>query len=266
MVGSKVLSSEGFRLHRHPASFRRFDETVVFIHHFQGSNKTPWRHYRYLNDKGFDCITFDLLLGSDQLKVTDYHSFYRYLPKGVFYIWKRQIQDIFDSIEGNKIAYGFSGPALSMLWACQERSDIKKVVCDGGPFDNIYQNSRRMFEVEKGISNPLLNKVSAAFGTAAWGYRPVRRLHQILKNWNLNVPILSIRGIIDPIVQVDSIRRVFAPHTFLNIQTLELRFGKHLDGLRDFPEEYCKTLLPFIKEGLNQKSKKQFDTSPTLDN
>ena len=167
-MGSEVLTPEGFKLHYHPAQKKKYKETIVFVHHMWGNHKTTWRHYRYLNEKGFDCVSFDLLLGAD-LKNQNWHPEMKYIYKGVFYVWTRQIRSILDSVEGDKIVYAFSGPALSAIWASENRNDVKKLICDGGPFHEIYRNSRNFFYHELGIKNPTLNKVSTFFGTAIWG-------------------------------------------------------------------------------------------------
>lgn len=221
----------------------------MFVHHMWGSHRTPRRHFQYLNDKGFDCVTFDLLLGSEE-QPTQWHADLKYLYKGIFYLWTRQIRAVLNSIEGPKIVYAFSGPSLSALWASQGRSDIKKVICDGGPFHNIYSNTKNFFRDVVGIKNKVLNKAFAFVGTALWGIQPLRKLHQVLSLWPKAIPILSIRGEADNIVSLESIQQVFAPHPNLNLTVLQLKHGKHLDGLRDFPEEYKACLQPFIKQGL----------------
>lgn len=216
-----------------------------------GNHKTTWRHYRYLNEKGFDCVTFNLLMGSD-LKKFEYHPVLKYLYKGVFYVWTRQIRSALDTVDGDKIVYAFSGPSLSAFWACEGRSDIKKFICDGGPFDKIYSNTRNFFYHEVGITNPFLNKIAAWLGAVIWGYQPIEKLHKILRQWKKSIPILSIRGKMDNIVAIESIDEIFQPHSDLKIQTIELQYGKHLDGMRDFPDQYCKALLPFVKEDLQE--------------
>ncbi len=254
MVGSKILTQttrEGFNVYYHRATEKKFKPTVVFVHHMWGSHRTTWRHYRYLNDKGFDCVSFNLLMGSE-LKKFSWHPDLLYAYKGVFYIWTRQIRSILDSIEGDKIVYGFSGPSLSAIWACHGRNDIKKVIVDGGPFHQIYENTRNFFAEEVGVKRPLPNKVVSYLGSAIWGFRPLEKLHRVLRVWPKSIPILSIRGVQDDIVDIDSIRQVFNKHPDLKISVLELPYGRHLDGMRDFPDIYTKALLPFIKNSLQK--------------
>ena len=247
MVGSKITSttSAGFTLYHHKATEKKYKETVVFVHHMYGNHKTTWRHYRLLNDMGYDCITFDLVMGS-QLKGSAKHPYLKYLYRGVFYLWSKQIRSILDEIEGDKIIYAFSGPALSAFWAAGTRTDIKKFICDGGPFKRIWRNTRNFFYHELGIKNPTLNKISSFFGVSIWGIGPLEKLDRVLKRWNTDIPILSIRGIKDNIVHIDSMREVFTPHEHLKLTVVEFPEGKHLDGLREFYEEYKSRLIDFL--------------------
>ncbi len=180
-----------------------------------------------------------------------YHPELKYLYKGVFYIWTRQIRSVLNSIKGPKIVYAFSGPSLSALWACQGRDDIIKVICDGGPFHQLYNNTQNFFYKEMNIHNKWINRLVTLGGTAMWGYKPLTKLHQVLSFWPKKIPILSIRGVEDDIVNIDSIRDVFKVHPNLTLTELELQYGRHLDGMRDYPQEYCRTLLPFIKKDLD---------------
>lgn len=248
-MGSEVLSPKGYKLYYHPSSNKQYKQTVVFVHHMWGNHKTTWRHYRYLNDKGFDCVSFDLVMGSDLNKYRPHHLL-KYFYKGVFYIWTRQIRDILDEVDGDKIVYAFSGPSLSALWASHGRNDVIKVIVDGGPFHKVYENSRNFFYHELGIKNPILNKICAFLGKTIWGYKPLKKLHRILNKWAIHVPILSIRGEQDNIVDIHTIDDVFSPHSNLNLTVLELPHGRHLDGMKSFPEVYCKAMLPFIKKNL----------------
>lgn len=248
-MGSEVLTKDGFRLYYHPSSKKKYKATVVFVHHMWGNHKTTWRHYRYLNDKGFDCVTFDLLMGSNSRNFK-FHPLMKFFYKGVFYIWSRQIRSILDSVKGDKVVFAFSGPSLSTFWACNGRTDILKLICDGGPFDHIYKNSRNFFRIEFGITNRYLNAVVTWIGSLIWGYKPLPKLHKVLFQWSRSVPILSIRGCKDNIVALDSIRSIFNRHKNLRLEELELPYGKHLDGMREFPDQYCKTLMPFLKKDL----------------
>lgn len=247
-MGSKVITSHGYRIYTHPASEKKHSETVVFIHHMGGNHNSTWRHVRHLNDQGYDCISFDLLVGS-RLKNLVWHPKLSLMYKGVFYLWSQQIIDILNFVESPKIVYAFSGPSLSAFWACHKRTDILKFICDGGPFHNIYSNTRNFFYHEMNIKTPLLNKASAFIGSSIWGLKPLGKLHHVLNQWPQHIPILSIRGTQDPIVAIKSIDRVFSPHHSLSLQVFEMPEGKHLDGLKNFPELYTQTLHRFLQNG-----------------
>lgn len=246
-MGSKVVGSKNFRLHHFPASKKQNKPTVVFIHHMGGNHRTPARHVRLFNRWGYDCVTFDLLLGTN-LKNLYLHPLIRKLPHGVFEIWYEQIIHVLSEVPGTKIVFSFSGPSLAALRACHSRQDVQHMICDGGPFEDIYKNTRHFFEHEMNVRQNALNKVAAFVGSALWGYRPLDKLHGALDAWNSRIPILSIRGEADPIVAIESIRKVFAPHPHLPLEVHEISKGAHLNGLRDFGIEYEAALAQFLKK------------------
>ena len=230
------------------------NKTVVFVHHVGGSHKSTKRHSSLLNEKGFDCVCFDLFLGFRSIEFSSIakiqkilrNPLLRFLHRGLFYVWSQQIQEVLDKVEGDKILYCFSAPCLSGLWAASNRQDVKKVICDGGPFAQLYKNSKNFFGFQLGLQQKQINALVSFFGIAFWGYRPLSKLHRILSQWQ-GKPILSIRGEEDSMVFIDSIRSVFEPHCHLDLKVLEIQGGGHLNGLRDFPEIYTKTLFDFLE-------------------
>jgi pimeloyl-ACP methyl ester carboxylesterase len=231
--------------HYHPAKVQKFSPTVVFVHHMWGSHKTTRRHQLLVNELGYNCISFDLLFGS-QIKTIFPSPLILSAYKGIFHLWMRQIHGVLDQISGEKILYSFSGPCLSSLWAASERQDIKKVICDGGPFEQIYSNTKNFFIHEMGIKQPALNSLAAFAGTALWGLSPLDKLHRALEIWPHDRPILSVRGKLDPIVAIDSIDAVFRQHPHLNLKLLEIEQGQHLDGLKRFPKVYKPAISDFL--------------------
>lgn len=218
---------------------------MILIHHMWGSHRTVQRHVKYLNSIGYDCISFDLILGTENFEI-QFHPLLRYLYMGVFYIWMRQIRIVLDEIPGDKIVYSFSGSSMSAIWAIDKRTDILKLICDGGPSHDYYHSSRNMFRLETGIRNNWLNSLSAFLGSSMWGIRPNPKLHEVLDTWNPNVPILSIRGTDDNIVSIEHINQVFTPHPRLPLTIVEIKGGRHLNGLRDFPDIYTQEVFRFL--------------------
>ena len=248
------LNQNHFAIHYHRARKKTENKTVIFVHHVGGSHKSTKRHYSLLNERGFDCVSFDLFLGfrsMEFLSITRIRKIlgnplFRSLHRGLFYVWTRQIQEVLDKVEGDKILYCFSAPCLSGLWAASNRQDVKKVICDGGPFAQLYKNSKNFFGFQLGLQQKQINALVSFFGIALWGYRPLSKLHRVLSQWG-DKPILSIRGEDDAMVFIDSIRNVFKPHSHLDLKVLEIQGGGHLNGLRDFPELYTKTLFDFLE-------------------
>lgn len=238
----RVLKDD-FPIYHFPASERKYKETVVFVHHMWGSYKSPWRHFKCLNEMGFDCVSFDLIFGSRQ--TLGFHPLLRYLPMGLFYVWLKQIQRVFDQVHGDKILYCFSAPGLSGLMACENRKDIKKVICDGGPFYNLYRNSKNFFAFQ-GIKQKQLNALFS-LGFLTFGLHPLFCLSGVLNRWK-DIPILSIRNLNDTMVSIESVKKVFDPHKHLDLKILEIPIEGHLNGLRDSPEPYCKALEEFLQK------------------
>jgi pimeloyl-ACP methyl ester carboxylesterase len=245
VVGSKIITKGGIRLYYHFSLQKTHSETIVFVHNMFGSHKSSSRHYRYLNEIGYDCVSFDLILGAKTLKNFDF-KFLKYISKGVFYLWQMQIEAVLDLIEGDKIIFSFSGPCISALNAATKRTDVRKIICDGGPFGHIYSNTKNLFAKLFNISSQPLNSSISLLSSCLWGFNPIKQLHQSLDNYSDQLPILSIRGLLDEIVPIDTIDEIFKQHTHLNLTIVELPLAGHLNGLKDFPQIYKPTLLQFL--------------------
>ena len=217
---------------------------MVFVHHLWGSRHSVKRHCVYLNQLGFDCVSFDLIPG-DSPKRVRWNPVMRYFYKGLFWMWMKQIREVLDQVHEDKILYSFSGPALSAFLACEKRKDIKKIICDGGPFADIYKNTSRLVAVELKIRQKILNFLVSVLFVLLMRSVPLKPLYKLLSEWG-DIPIFSIRGCLDSVVSIDSIRKIFEPHKNLNVKILEIPEGKHLDGLKKFPEIYKKELSKFL--------------------
>lgn len=237
-------SRKGTVLHYHIVDGTE-QPVVVLIHNMWGSHKTFHRHVKMLNEAGYTCVTFNLFQGST---ITSEHSYTKADYFNFMYRnWIHQIADVLDSIPGKKIIFSMSGPSISALIVAADRKDIHSYICDGGPFKEFWQCTYRMFKLEK--------KASAfkawwltTFSCLYWGPFAFQRLTKALYRWNPAIPILSIRGQLDPIVHPENIEHVFARHAHINLHVHTLQKGLHLDGLKNFPEEYSKTVLSFLKD------------------
>ncbi|MCB0376894.1 MAG: alpha/beta hydrolase [Bdellovibrionales bacterium] len=243
-MGAKILNKD-FPLFWHKAKVKKHPETIVLVHHMWGSHKTTRLHYFFLNELGYDCVSFDLILGSS-LDSQATHPYVRYVVNGVFAVWTKQIHQALDQIEGKKIIFAFSGPSLSALSTAAKRSDVEKVICDGGPFEDIYSNTINFFKIVVGLPGNTLPKIASFFGTSVWGLAPLAKLHRKLDHWNPEIPILSIRGREDDIVALSSIESLFNKHPHLPLDTLVIDHGKHLDGLKNYPQIYKAKVSQFL--------------------
>lgn len=222
---------------------------VIFIHNMWGNHKSCRRHVEFFNALGYTCVTFNLFRGSTikndhSYSTADYFQF-------IYSNWCKQITDVLDSIPGQKIVFSLSGPSLSGLIAATKRKDIAKYICDGGPFKEVWSCTYRMFTFEKKISNRFLRFLWTTWSILIWGPFAFKHLTRALEGWNPKVPILSIRGALDPIVHVNNIDNVFKSHNHLSLRIYKIDKGFHLDGLKNFSEDYSRVLISFLKGEMN---------------
>lgn len=218
---------------------------IVMVHNMWGSHKTFRRHVELLNRYGYTCVTFNLFQGSSVDSDHNY-TWTRYF-RFMYLNWVHQITDVLDSIPGKKIIFSLSGPSLSALIAASSRTDIDKYICDGGPFKEFWQCTYRMFTLEKPIKNPVWRVLWTTISCLYWGPIAFRHLTSALHGWTPRVPILSLRGALDPIVYPQNIQHVFDPHPHIKLSVVTIEKGHHLDGLKHFPEEYTAAVLNFLK-------------------
>lgn len=222
---------------------------IVMVHNMFGNHKTFRRHVEFLNSSGYTCVTFNLVQAS---AIDSEHGYSRFeLFDFMYRNWVRQIVDVLDSIPGRKVIFSLSGPSLAALIAASQRTDIDKFICDGGPFREFWACTYRMFTLEKKIANPIVRFIRTTISCLLWGPFAFGHLTRTLEKWNPNVPILSLRGTLDPIVFPQNIENVFKNHSQINIRVHQIEKGHHLDGLKNFPDEYSKVVLSFLEGETN---------------
>lgn len=209
-----------------------------------GSHKSFHRHIPFFNDLGYSCVTFNLydVSREEEGSPTRFLDFFSFLSRNL----KHQITDVLDSVPGPKIVFSFSGPSLPAMVAVGRRDDVVKYVCDGGPFTDIWQCTYRMSQMMTGTSLLPVKFLWTTIGVIRWGPKAVERLHDTLKKWPKTLPILSIRGMKDPVVYPKNIENIFKEHLHLDLTVLELPEGAHLDGMKNFAEIYKTALRAFL--------------------
>jgi pimeloyl-ACP methyl ester carboxylesterase len=232
-----------------PAKNRRFNETVVFVHHFGGSKRTVLRHLRMVNELGYDAVRFDLIFHkstpvTEQLPITaDLHW-------GLRHVWSNQIESILNAIPGRKIIYAFSMPSGSAFKAAAKRGgrgDLNAIVCDGGPFLQLPRCIWNLYEQQYQVKSRVLRAGFMGASLLLWGLKFKKDMRQVLSEIPTGFPVLSIRGWQDSLVPTAAIDEFFDMQEHLDLEVLALPEAGHLTGLRDFPKEYIPRVEAFLK-------------------
>lgn len=226
---------------------RKFRETIVFVHHFGGSKRTVLRHVKMAMDLGYDTVRFPLVyntvLPAQKLPITADLKF------GARHVWAGQVEEILNSIPGKKIVYSFSMPSNGAMEAIAKRraKDVVAWVCDGGPFLQIFKCSWNLFEHQYKVESRLVRGLYTSFSYFIFGKGIDEETPKLLSQFPDGFPVLSIRGAKDPLVPMDAIDDVFKSGAKLDLEQLVISGGGHLDGLKNFPDEYRPTVERFLK-------------------
>jgi pimeloyl-ACP methyl ester carboxylesterase len=229
------------------AKDRKFKETVVLVHNFGGSRRTVVRHARLLNDLGFDCVRFDLIF--HQAKPQNKLPITADLRFGVRHVWANQIESLLNAIPGKKIIFTFSMPSGAAFEAVAKRhaGDIAGIICDGGPFLQIHKCVWNLYEHEYKVKSRVLRAGFTAASMVLWGLKYNRQMKEALADIPKNFPVLSIRGWNDHLVPVSAIDEFFNLQNHLDLETVPLPEGGHLNGLRDFSDTYVPRVETFLE-------------------
>ncbi len=230
-----------------PSNARKYEEKIVFVHFFGGSVEHLIRHIRLVNSLGFDAIAFNLSYNKKTfLKSKPYSRVSKRF--GLEHKWADEIRDVLDFVSGDKIIFSFSNPTASALEAMTlpERSDVKGLICDGGPFVRMPLCTWNLMREQFQIENPIL-RLGASIGTYfLWSPFHKKYLSESLSHLPASFPILSIRAWKDKLVPVAAIDDAFKNQDHLDLQILEIPIAEHLTGLRDAPEVYKPRLRDFL--------------------
>ncbi len=243
------LSRQG-QVYKAPS--KKFAETVLLVPFFGAERTNLRRHIDLLNELGYDCAAFELRdewlgvpesLFKQRHKITQGHF-------GLKHIWTDQIMEILDEIPGPKILFSFSNPSASAIEAIARRKakDISALIADGGPSGQLWHSMVSFFTHEQPLKTYPLKAAAAALTAFLWHPRFLAVIHDDLNQFPKGFRILSIRGWKDKLISPKMIDMVFEPHKQLEWQKLSLPHGEHLNGLKDFPEEYRPPVIQFLKE------------------
>ncbi len=223
--------------------------TVVLIHNMWGNHRILQRHVQLFQNLGYSCATFNLYKASS---IKDPHPFGFFDNfKFMHQLWVEQIEDVLNSIGGKKIVFAMSGPAVAAIIAGAKRTDITHLICDSGPFKEVWQCTYRLLTQIWHIPTAPLRAIFTTVSVFLWGPTAYRRSQKALLAWNQSIPIFSIRGVRDPLVFPQNIEGIFKDHKNLNVTVWTIADAHHLDGLKVFPEIYQEKISSFLLKNEN---------------
>lgn len=230
-----------------PSEKQRYKETVVIVPFFGSQKAQLQRHIGLFNDLGFNVVTYDQSFTSLTI-----------LPQimsssqglGFKHVWGDQIEGLLNAITGDKIIFAMSNPASGAIEAIGRRHgiDIKGLICDGGPTARFFKSIVNYLKTEEPLPTQVLRFGVAGLMTALWSPDFSKTLERDLKRFPKDFPILSIRGWKDHLIAPNHIDMVFEPHPHLQWQKLSLPEADHLNGLRDYPDDYRPAVRAFLEQ------------------
>ena len=241
---------------RRPAAVKKFREVVVIVHHYGGDKHSFSRHVDWLNELGYDVITFDLPVRSLS-HIARSLPFNKNWDFGLRHVWADKIETVLGHLPEEKIIFSFSFSSAAALMAIGQRHaiDVKGWICEGGPFLQVDTGIFNLFSNEdlspaflKRISNMKIKKYFAKFAAAAIGGFGYEKNGKSQLNYlPENFPILSIRSEKDELVKPQMIDQFFNGRSQnQNFAKLELSHAGHLLGLKQEPDIYKNRVQEFL--------------------
>ena len=226
---------------------KKFEATIIFVHHFGGSKRSLLRHARLMNELGFNCVRFNLKFNMTEApqKISIIGDF----KLGLRHIWADQIQDILNLVPGPKIIFSFSMPGVGAIEAIGKRNgyQILGLVCDSGPFLQIVEATWKLYELVYKIENKFLRALYTALSFSMWGLNFKSEVKAYFTNFPKGFRILSIRGGVDQLVPVSAIDEFFALASHCKVEILNLKEANHLEGLKKVSSIYIPRVKTFLE-------------------
>ncbi len=239
------MSALPYDAETHLAKEKKFQETIIFVHHFGGDKRSVLRHVRMVNDFGFDCVRFTLKFNMNDKKIPISGD----LKIGLRSAWAGQIQDILNAIPGKKILYTFSMPGAAAIQAVSQRSgfEISGMLCDGGPFLQVMSRTWVLYEKAYKVKSKILRGLLTILSLGMWGPNFKAEMRNYFSHLPAGFRILSIRGEKDGLVPPKAIEELFALASHQKIEVFLLPDADHLDGLKNFANIYIPKVEKFLK-------------------
>ena len=242
---------------RLPARERRFKEVVVFVHHYGGHKLSFKRHMEWVNDLGFDVITFNL--PARTLKDLRFQfPFNKDWSFGLRHLWADKIEEVLGSLAETKILYSFSYASMAALMAIERRHtiDVTAWVCDGGPFkqilrgfENLLLEGGLMENQPRFLNYPVVRAQIVKFLGLTSGVDSYDTdADRALRSLPIGFPVLSVRCEKDTLVAPDMIDDFFmAGFGRIDFLRVTLQKAGHLLGFKEEGDLYRDAVGTFLK-------------------
>ncbi|WP_413289086.1 hypothetical protein [Bdellovibrio sp. HCB337] len=245
---------------------KKYSETVLFVPFFGAAQRELARHVKFVNDLGYDCVTFDLqktpaildfsqglltpLKKWKELQATLKLPISSHMQFGLKHVYADQVENMLNLIPGKKIVFAFSNPGAAAIEALSRRKclDVAGIIFDSGPSGKFVESFSNLAKHEWKIHSLALRYVLAPLLSYAWSPHLHHDADEHLGNFPKGFKILSIRGWKDRVIPPDHIDAIFDPHPELDWRKLSLPESDHLVGLRDFRDDYAPVVENFLKE------------------
>jgi hypothetical protein len=236
----------------YPAQHRQSRQLIFFAHFYQGHKKALRRHIELVNLLGFDAYAFNL---QDSPKA-HYYLPYSHVSKkfGMKHALADQIEMHFNLLSQykEKIVFAFSNVSACCFEFMarqfeQGHRDIVGMICDSGPGKSFIYSSYKLLEHQFGIKSLPLKLLGTPAVALGWSPSLHKDIDEDLYTFPQGFPLLSIRGWKDTMISPQHIDSVFDPHPQIHWRKLSLPDAGHLNGLRDYPQEYQAGLETFLK-------------------
>ena len=227
-------------------SQKKFEETIVFFHHYGGHKKQLKRHIQFVNQLGFQAFAFHLF-------PQPFQGTFSLLTKPSLYCstlnsrWKKQMLEILSLLPEKKILFSFSFSCNVIAQILPRMSNIQAVVFDGGPFAQAFQNGWRYLSYQEVVHNPLLRGFILIPWNVFCGFFFLKRkINHAFTKWPLQFPVLSFQAVQDKLVPPDYINNILKKHSHLDLTICPIDHVQHLQGMKLQAELYKDTLRKFL--------------------
>lgn len=228
-----------------PAPQKQYEELIFFVPFYDGKKPQLKSHVDFVNNLGFDAFIFDLW----DFKQSPMRSLFASSGQiGLRNIIADQIEVLLNQYKQKKIIYSFSNPSAAAIEAAARRKchDISAMVCDSGPSAHLLRSTLQLYRRDMFPNHKILATAVAMFLATLWNPQRHYDLKQYLDQMPQDFPLLSIRGWKDPLISPKDIDQVFEQSTKIDWQKLSLLEAEHLNGLRDYPNEYKPAVTEFL--------------------